>query len=184
MQVSNYTRNEKDILLTSVGPGLMSILLNYMASARLFIREEFHHAACTSISIMTSTRKGVKKKTYLLTIGQFHKTFGKSWGRRRRQNDDVTVHCFHYILFLFHLLILLLLYPCLTPVWTVPYLFIYFIRGCAPPPIIMLNHDDSILFLTLSDSPLCINTWEIVTCTLTYSWEYTPIFTLLSNLTS
>ena len=89
MQVSNYTRNEKDILLTSMGPALMSILLNYMASARLFIREEIHHAACTSVSITTSTRKGVKKETYLLTIGWFHETFGKSWGRRRRWNGEV-----------------------------------------------------------------------------------------------
>ena len=29
------------------------------------------------------------------------------------------------------------------------------------------------LFLTLSDSLLCINTWEIVSSTLTHSWEYT-----------
>ena len=69
MQVSNYTRNENDISLMSVGPGLMSILLNYMVSTRIFIREEICHAACTSISIMTSTRIGVKKETYLLTIG-------------------------------------------------------------------------------------------------------------------
>ena len=55
-----------------------------------------------------------------------------------------------FILLLFHPHISLLLYPCLIPVWTVPcflhVLLIYFIRGCAPHTIIMLNHDDSILF--------------------------------------
>ena len=66
---------------------------------------------------------------------------------------------------LFHLHILLLLSslfdpPCLIPVQTAPcllhMLLIYFIQGCAPHPIIMLNHDDSILFPILSGSPLCI----------------------------
>ena len=39
-------------------------------------------------------------------------------------------------------------------------------------------------FLTPSNSLLYINTQEIVVCTLTYSWEYIPIFSSLSNLAS
>ena len=40
------------------------------------------------------------------------------------------------------------------------------------------------LFLTLYDSLLCINTWEIVSSTLTRSWEIYLIFSSLSNLAS
>ena len=70
MQVSNYARNKRDMLLTtSMEPGLTSISLNCMASARLFTREETHHCTCIFVSTMTFTRKSVKKKTYLLTTG-------------------------------------------------------------------------------------------------------------------
>ena len=72
-----------------MGPGLMSTSLNCMASARLFIKEETHHVACTFISITTPTRKGVKKQTYLSTIGRFHGTFGESWRRRKRWRNEV-----------------------------------------------------------------------------------------------
>ena len=63
----------KDMLLISTDPGLMSISLNCMASARLFTKEETCHAACISISITTSTRKGVKRRIYLLAIRRFHR---------------------------------------------------------------------------------------------------------------
>lgn len=89
MQVSTYTRNIKDTLLIGVGPGLTSVSLNCTASARLFIKEETRHVACIFISIMTSTRKGVKKQTYLSAIGRFHGMFGESWRRRKWRRSEV-----------------------------------------------------------------------------------------------
>jgi hypothetical protein len=60
-----------------------------MASARLFIKEETRRVACIFVSITTSTRKGVKKRTYLSAIGQFHGIFGGSWRRRKKWRNEV-----------------------------------------------------------------------------------------------
>ena len=86
MQVSNDARNKKMLLIS---PGLTSTSLNCMASAELFIKEETRHVACIFISITMSTRKGVKKRTYLSAIGRFHGIFGESWRRRKRQRNEV-----------------------------------------------------------------------------------------------
>ena len=77
------------MLLISMGPGLTSTSLNYMASAKLFIKEETRHVACIFISITMSTRKGVKKQTYPSAIGRSHRTFGESWRRRKRWRNKV-----------------------------------------------------------------------------------------------
>ena len=77
------------MLLINMGPRLTSTSLNCMASAKLFIKEETRHVACIFVSITMSTRKGVKKQTYLSAIGRFHRTFGELWRRRKRRRNEV-----------------------------------------------------------------------------------------------
>jgi len=83
------TQGIKRTLLISVGPGSTSTSSNCTACAELFIKDQTRHVACIFISITTSTRKGVKKQTYLSTIGRFHRTFGESWRRRKRRRNAV-----------------------------------------------------------------------------------------------
>jgi len=54
-----------------------------MESARLSIKEGTCHATYTSISIIFSTKRGVKKKRYWPIIGPFHKAFESDGGRKR-----------------------------------------------------------------------------------------------------
>lgn len=68
---------------------MTSISSNCTASARLFIREGTRHVAFIFVSTTASTRKGVKKKTYLSNIGRFHGTFGKPWRRRKKRRNEV-----------------------------------------------------------------------------------------------
>ena len=63
--------------------------------------------------------------------------------------DCVTVQLVVYSLLSFHSYISFTPVPVSTAPCFLLTLFIYFIRGCAPHLIIMLNHDDSILLLTL-----------------------------------
>ena len=80
---------KRDMLLISAAPGKMIILLNFTESTRLFIREETRCVACIFISITTSIRKGVKRWTYLSTIGQFHGTFGELWRQKKKRRNKV-----------------------------------------------------------------------------------------------
>jgi len=55
-----------------------------MESARLSIKEGTRRAAYISVSIIFSTKRGVKKKRYRSIIGPFHEAFGKRWRKKKR----------------------------------------------------------------------------------------------------
>ena len=60
-----------------------------MVNARHFLREETQHVACISVSILSYTKRGVRRETYHYIIGKFYRPLGKRWRKRKKQKQKV-----------------------------------------------------------------------------------------------